>query len=430
MADLRTSRIVFREFIPKEKERTYYERPFSVPEGVCRLDVAYEYRRYEQTAGADGQLLRSEINTVDLALRDGRGNYLGASGAGKDHVFVSGWESTPGYVRADPDPGQWAVIVGAYRIAPEGVEVTYTVTFTYGGRQLLVGDTHVHTTASDGALSAADAVGTARAAGLDYVFLTDHNGYAHNLSLPEAEGITVLPGSEWTHYNGHAGMLGVSRPLESAFCVNSDAGVRAKLAEARHNGALLVLNHPFCPSCGWHFRIDGDDFDLVEAVNGGTAPQANEACVRWWHQQLCLGSRWRIVGGSDFHRMEPGGQIGQPATAVYALSRSPRDILAALRRGNSYIVLWPKGPVLRLEAGDALLGDAVPAGTETAIALERLREGDRVRLLTDIGEEELTCGRACAGLSLRRRYPGARFVRVEVWRRDRRILLSNPLFFT
>ncbi|WP_300689542.1 CehA/McbA family metallohydrolase [uncultured Oscillibacter sp.] len=426
---MKTSQISFREDISKEKEGSYYERVFSVPENVCRLDIHYEYRRYREAEAPPGVCLRTEESVVDLALRDGRGNCLGASGAGRGDIHLSPWDSSPGYARTEIGAGDWAVIVGAYKVPDQGVSVLYTVTFTYRERTLLKGDIHVHTTASDGALPSRAAALMAKDAGLDFLFLTDHNGYAHNRMLPEVEGLTVLPGSEWTHYQGHAGMLGVSRPLSSAFCVNSRKEAWEKLAEARRNGALLVLNHPFCPSCGWRFGFKDKGFDLIEAVNGGTVPQANRKCLRWWHEQLCRGKHYPIAGGSDYHRPEPGRQMGQPSTAVYAMSRSPADILEALRQGESYIIAWPGAPVLWAEAEGAVLGGTAGRGAETRIRLEGLRGGDRIRLITDLQREDILCGPDTFRLELERRFPGARFVRFEVLRRSSLILLSNPIYF-
>lgn len=427
---MKTSQITFREDIPKEAEGAYYERAFSVPENVCRLDIHYEYRRCQEAEDSPGVRLRTEESVVDLALRDGRGNYVGASGAGRRDIHLSAWDSSPGYARTETGPGEWAVIIGAYKVPEGGVSVLYTITCTYRERMLLKGDVHVHTTASDGALAAGDAALMAKAAGLDFLFLTDHNGYAHNQALPQLDGLTVLPGSEWTHYRGHAGMLGAPRPLRSAFCVNSREEAWGKLAEARENGALVVLNHPFCPSCGWRFGIRDGEFDLIEAVNGGTAPQANEECLRWWHGQLCRGKRLPIVGGSDFHRVEPGRQPGQPSTAVFAMSRSPADILSALKRGSSFIMAWPGAPSLWAEAEGAILGEAAGRGAETLIRLEGLRGGDRLRLVTDLQSEEIPCGPDTFRLELSRRFPGARFVRFEVLRQNSLVLLSNPIYFS
>ena len=102
---MKKTQIVFREFVPKKRERTYYERTFPVPAGVCRLDIEYEYRRYAETEG-NGVARKQEINIIDLALRDGRGTYIGASGAGRRHIWISGWDSSDGYIRIDPDAGE------------------------------------------------------------------------------------------------------------------------------------------------------------------------------------------------------------------------------------------------------------------------------------------------------------------------------------
>jgi len=427
---MQTSQIFFQEYIPKSKERTYFELPFRVPDNVCRIDVSYSYPRHRETAGEDGLTLRQEVNIIDLALRDGQGSYVGASGSDRTHIYVSAWESAQGYARTDTLPGEWAVIVGAYKVEDPGVMVEYTVTFTHRERMLLRGDTHMHTLGSDGCMSVRDTALAAKAQGLDYIFITDHNNYAHNLSLPDVDGITVLPGTEWTHYDGHAGLLGAARPFESAFCVNSRQAAWEKLGGARENGALVVLNHPFCPSCGWHFGMERNRYDLIELVNGGTLPSANEECLRWWHDALCRGERIPVIGGSDFHKLEPGRQIGLPTTAIYAMSRAPRDILAAVKGGNGYILMHPDGPVLWAESGGAILGETAPSAAPVAIRLEKLRGGDTLRILTDRETRELECPPDAYRWELNCELGEARFVRFELLRYGVRLLISNPIYFS
>lgn len=425
-----TSQITFSESIASTQERTYFEHTFSVPGNVCRIDVAYSYPRYASGEDSPGVATRQERNIIDLAVRDGFGNYIGASGAGRAHIHISAEGSSDGYARAETASGQWAVIVGAYKIAPEGVTVTYTVTFTYRQRTLFLGDTHMHTTASDGQLSADMLARIAEAQGMDFLFLTDHNNYAQNTPPREIGRIALFPGSEWTHYEGHAGMLGVCRPLGSPFCVNSAGEAWAKLAEARDHGALAVLNHPFCPNCGWHFGLEPGRFDLIEVWNGGTAASANQACLDWWHRLLCGGGRHPIVGGSDFHRFQPGAQPGQPTTAVYAMSRSLSDILSALRQGNSYLKAWPKGPDLWAACGDAILGETAPRGSALSLRLTGLSGGENLRILTDAGCEEIACPPHGHALSLSRAYPNGAFVRFELYLRGTLLLLSNPIYFS
>lgn len=243
----------------------------------------------------------------------------------------------------------------------------------------------------------------------------------------EYDHVCLFPGSEWTHYDGHAGMLGVCRPLRSPFCVNSAAGAWEKLDEARQNGALVILNHPFCPTCGWHFGLEGHTFDLIEVWNGHTVPAGNQACLAWWHQQLCTGKRLPVIGGSDFHRILPGLQLGSPTTAVYAMSRSMEDILAAMRQGNCYLLAAPDGPDLWAEADGAILGETAAGGSCVTIRLSHLSGDETLRMITDLGQEEAAC--PPRELTLSRAFPRAGFVRFELRRGDQLILLSNPIYF-
>lgn len=423
------SQLTFQVSIAKSQERAYFERTFSVPENVCRIDISYSYQRHVFSKNGSGISTRREINIIDLAVRDHSGNYIGASGAGRHCIHISATDSSPGYARSEPHSGQWAVIIGAYKVASEGVTVAYTVTFTYRQRILLKGDSHTHTQASDGQLTASQLAQMAESQGLDFLFLTDHNNYAHNDLPAEGGHICLFPGSEWTHYEGHAGMLGVRRPLRNPFCVNSRSEAWDKLAEARENGALVVINHPFCPNCGWHFGLESGGFDLIEVWNGGTAPSANQTCLAWWHRQLCEGKHYPMIGGSDFHNIHPSAQLGQPTIAVYAMSRSLSDVLTALRQGNSYIKSWPKGPDLWVECGDAILGETAPQGAPVSLHLTGLSGGECLRILTETCCEEVICSPDTCELSLVRVYPSATFVRFELYLHDTLLLLSNPIFF-
>lgn len=73
-------------------------------------------------------------------------------------------------------------------------------------------DLHVHTTASDGSVSPADAVSLAREAGLSAIAVTDHDtvsGYAGAAEAGRTLGIEVIPGIELsTRYEGPLHILG------------------------------------------------------------------------------------------------------------------------------------------------------------------------------------------------------------------------------
>jgi hypothetical protein len=184
--------------IEKSEEQTYPRLTFPVPENAERIDVFVRYPRYT-AAASDGFVRAENACVVDLALEAPDGRLYGAAGSNREHVYVSPLGSSAGFTAAELPAGEWRVVAGAYRVPEGGIDVTYEIEITLKSRRLFLGDTHTHTTASDGALSMDELTGLARDAGLNYLFLTDHNNVS---SPPLCEGITLLPGVEWTHYQG------------------------------------------------------------------------------------------------------------------------------------------------------------------------------------------------------------------------------------
>ncbi|MDF2541370.1 MAG: hypothetical protein K0S47_1088 [Herbinix sp.] len=427
--------ITLERFIQKEEEGTYFLLPFEVPEEVERMDISYEYVRFATCQRVDGSILQEEINIVDLGLNGPSGTYIGSSGADRSNIYITSDKSSQGFAPQDTKAGEWSIIVGAYKIQEGGLFVTYHITFTKKELRLLKGDTHMHTLGSDGTYSVAGIAQLGHKLGLDYIIITDHNNYAHNFQTVDTEGITVIPGTEWTHYKGHAGIWGVKKPFENAFCVNSLAEVKEKLSEAKGNGAMIVLNHPFCPNCGWKWGIENVEYDAVEIWNGGLPISYNISCMEWWEEQLRKGRKIPVVGGSDFHRHDVASLVGMPSTCVYAMSNTKEDIIEALRQGHSYITMSAKGPDLSVTCGDRILGDIIEAGDEIKIHFWDLHQQDKICLITDTGMEEILCEPGLREIELIRKYDNVKYCRFEVHRilapglPPMKILLSNPIYY-
>ncbi|MDF2908381.1 MAG: hypothetical protein K0R34_3702 [Herbinix sp.] len=427
--------ITIERFIEKEEEGSYFLLPFEVPEEIEKLEITYNYSRYLNERKEDKSTVYREINIIDLGLNGMEGNYIGSSGSDRSSIFISAAISSQGFAAIDTNAGMWSIIVGAYKIQDSGCAVTYHITFTKKERKLLKGDTHMHTLGSDGTLSVEGVAQLGKYQGLDYIFITDHNNYAHNFQNVDVEGITVIPGTEWTHYKGHAGLLGVKKPFESAFCVNSLEEAQAKLTEAKRNGALLVLNHPFCPSCGWKWGMENFEYDAIEIWNGGVSPASNIKCMEWWKEQLQNNRKIPIVGGSDFHRLEVLRLIGMPCTCVYAKSNTSEDIVQAIRNGNSYISLSAMGPDLYAEAGGKILGESTAKRSETTIRFYNLKTNDMLCIITDRETEEIICGEGVREIELKRKFNDAKYCRFEIVRSPApeigpiKVLISNPIYF-
>jgi histidinol phosphatase-like PHP family hydrolase len=422
-------------FIKKEEEGSYFLLPFEVPEDVEKVEITYDYTRFSKETKEDNSTVCKEINIVDLGLNGVGGSYIGSSGSDRSSIYISAVKSSQGFAAMNTGAGKWSIIVGAYKVQDCGCMVTYHIIFTKKELRLLKGDTHMHTLGSDGTLSVAGVAQLGKQLGLDFIFVTDHNNYAHNFQNVDVDGITVIPGTEWTHYRGHAGLLGVKKPFESAFCVNSLAEAQEKLTEAKKNGALLILNHPFCPNCGWKWGIENFEYDAIEIWNGGLSISANLKCLEWWQDQLLKQRKIPIVGGSDFHSLDVLRLMGMPCICVYAKSNTNEDIIRAIRNGNSYISLFTKGPDLYAEAGGKILGETAIHGSELTIRFWNLKTDDLIRIITDQGTEEIICGEGAREMDFKRKYNEAKFCRFEIMRNltpefeRMMVLISNPIYF-
>jgi hypothetical protein len=413
----------------------YLRLPFDVPADTDRVEVEYAYSRFVTEELPEGRRLR-EAAIVDLGLYDETGRMRGWSGSERTSVAVSASSATPGYRAGPVGEGRWAVSLGLYKIQGS-VDVRITIRLPEKREMLLAGDLHVHTVNSDGALRTSEMVELCRRERLDFVALTDHNNTRQNDEIGGVDGITVIPGMEYTNYRGHANFYlpeGHGRftadPLSNSF-----EEMRDTLAAARGMGATISLNHPYNYLCPWTFGFEGFAWDMLEVWNG-TGDPGDARTIAWWHDLLCHGARTPVVGGSDFHRHELLRNVGVPATFVYAASRSADDIVAALRAGRSFITFSRKGPLLDLRVGGKGFGESVTLGApeEGTAVVRSARAGDRVRLLDGLGNvKEWQVPFDGEHVTRFAASPGAMFYRLEVRRTlvpgvELLFALSNPVF--
>jgi hypothetical protein len=426
-------------FIEKQREGTYFTLPFTMPPGMEKLRLRYTYQRYLEKDIQSGIGIfsgQTKINTIDLGLIAPDGTQVGASGSDKAEFSVSETTATPGYHPHALTPGEWKILVGAYHVADAGVDVTYEIEFTPKTRRLLRGDLHTHTIASDGLHSAVELAQRALRHGLDFLAITDHNQPVSTDSLPKVDGVTLIPGLEWTHYKGHAGFLGVEEPYDGSFIANTEDEVKARFMTAHERGATIIVDHPFDEGCPFLFDVNTLPIDTIEVWNGPMR-ESNLKAVGYWQSLLAAGKKIPISGGSDYHHDTPFIFPGGPTTCVYAISNSPSDILAAVRGGHAYLTYAPDAPSLWMEAGEAILGDTVNLADakQVHIKLESLQTGDVVRVV-DANEARVILQAPAPG-SFEVDYPisAPGFARVEVLRvflpgvPPLPALLSNPIYF-
>lgn len=364
-------------------------------------------------------------NTIDIGLMDEKGNFLGWSGSAHKTIYVGQYDSSPGYLSQKINSGEWKIIIGAYHVMNDGVEVTYNIDFEYEGEVLLFGDLHMHSTASDGVFSAWELGKAAREQRLDFIGIANHNNFSENLALPHVDGVTFIPAVEWTHYKGHMNFFGVPAPFENSFIANTRDEMQSIISHAKSLGAVISVNHPKCPLCPYKWE-DEDAFDIMEIWNGPMRP-SNVKALDWWTELLKKGRQIPIVGGSDFHKPKQFARLGNPVTAVYSESRSSEDILSAIKNGNCFITESTEGVKISLTYGSCVMGQTAQYNENEWLSI--CADTDKVTLVTDKGEKELKLKNGRIKVKLRK----VKFAYIKVFRgfgKLKRICaVSNPIYF-
>ncbi|MFL5355673.1 PHP domain-containing protein [Archangium sp.] len=99
---------------------------------------------------------------------------------------------------------------------------------------------HVHTTRSDGRGTVEEVAAAAKAAGLRFVVLTDHNDFVPR-EPAYVDGVLMVPGVELSTAHGHLVAFGLRRPLEGVRPYMDGGEAEAAVEKA---GGVSVLAHP------------------------------------------------------------------------------------------------------------------------------------------------------------------------------------------
>ena len=363
----------------EEQQASMEHVPFQVPEDVNQLliDIVYNDRIGSSPLVHGG-------NTLDIGLFDEQGiesggpGFRGWSGSEKTRIVIGGDGSTPPYRAGRPLAGTWHLLLGPYKIGPNGLNweariwldpgialpepaPTPNLAGLYRPRipdpaetGWYRGDLHMHTIYSDGSGTPAEVAVAAVETGLDFFGITDHNRAQSPVSLvPHGSGWPVLvPGVEVTTYAGHFNVWGTDRWYD--FREPTVEGLQRAVDAALADGGTVSLNHqrPFGPE--WEYpEVTG--FHTIEAWNSWWAV-FNAHSLAYWQRQLDREAGLPMIGGSDMHEhrshgaperpLEPG-RIGFPTTWVQVDSElTPEAILAAVRAGRSFVSESPSGPQL------------------------------------------------------------------------------------
>jgi hypothetical protein len=214
----------------------------------------------------------------------------------------------------------------------------------------LKGNTHIHTTASDGGTPAPAVAQLYAGAGYDFLFRTDHWVCSDVAAEAAPAPLLWIDGCEIDGRDArgsayHVVCLGRVEGLAAA------GGLEAGLQAAREQGALLVVAHPFWTGNSLadvlHHRFDGVEVynHVCHWLNG-----KSDGLVHW-HALLRKRPQALALASDDAHLrpQHPGWNGGW--IMVNAETRSAPAILEAIRRGRFYASCGPEFRSLRCADG-------------------------------------------------------------------------------
>ncbi len=252
---------------------------------------------------------------------------------------------------------------------------TIDAIFDPASRGWVSADLHHHADQAEAVTPAPDLARSQLAAGLDLLFVSDHDSVANLAPLraiARRRGVPFLPGIEittsWAHFNAWP-----LRPDARLTIDTAKTTVGAIFAEARRMGAAVIqVNHPFIPY-GYFTSVAGGvapggfnpAFDVLEinARNPEDDDRVVKAGAAFWN----AGQRHYLAAGTDVHDVwseasgrvrtfvHPGAaQRGVPAALAYA---------RALKAGHAYVTYGP------LVFPDRMFGDTMTVRTGRRFAL-------------------------------------------------------------
>lgn len=393
--------------VPEDRLEHFFI-PFDVPPGTLEIEIAHDDL--------------SDDNILDWGLVDPNGVFRGWGGGNVENAIVGEAAATRSYIPGPIAAGAWSVVVGKAKIAAPPGEYLVTITLRDqatlapqperapyqpgalgGGPRWYAGDFHVHSRDSGDAAPTLDAIAEfARARGLDFVVITDHNTDSHLEFFVDAQSrhpdLLFVPGAEFTTYAGHMNAIGATAWVDHK--IGQPGVTMAAAADAYDlQGAVLSANHPalslgdLCIGCLWETGLDPARLGAVEIATGGLDKAGmyfTDDAMRFWDDLSDLGHHLAPLGGSDDHNAGLGlggfdSPIGDPTTLVWADTLSVDAIVAGVRAGRTVVKLQgPADPMVELSSGPHVPGDSFKADAATLrVRVTGAPAGATVRLVRD-----------------------------------------------
>lgn len=359
----------------------------------------------------------------------------------------------------------WIVLLGAAALA--AVRLAVWRPFPVASQspsdasQVVSGVVHVHTTLSDGRGTPEQTIEAAKAAGLDFIVITDHNTFDASRFEGYSGKLLIIAGSEISTRQGHVLVFGLKEP---AFRFSDDAS--EVLDDVHALGATAIVAHPDSPRPDFRWTAwEAPGAWGIEVLNGdtewrsigwlrtarllvtyplnptyallGILSRPDRTLDRW--DRLLANRHVPMLAGADAHGFpsyEPQFRVAQnhlvlnrPLTGEARADTA--EIVAALARGRGYVGIDGLAPArgfsLVARQGDRqwTMGDVAPVDPPPHLhAGGALPDGATLRLFHDGRMIKESAGR----LDWPNATAGVYRVEVRLPRWDVPWILSNPVY--
>ncbi len=208
---------------------------------------------------------------------------------------------------------------------------------------------HMHTSFSDGDLSAVEAAQYYRERGYDAIALTDHWFFG---SGGELDGMTILSGGEYNVGGNDAAGSGVYHivgvGMSRAPSVTKSMSTQQIIDRIRQAGGLAILAHP-----AWSLNLPEEilslrNIDATEIYNSVSGVHHSRRADSSLIVDMlgCRGAFYPLIAADDTHYYEEGEACAS-YVMVEAADNSPRSLLSAIRKGAFYATQGPEVHLLR-----------------------------------------------------------------------------------
>jgi hypothetical protein len=307
------------------------------------------------------------------------------------------------------------------------------------------GNTHTHTTNSDGQMPPEKVVDHYVAGGYDYLFFTDHFKVT-DLTEQSRRDFLILRGTEVGAPAGDGRsyhLIGLD--VRETYARDRQPPVQEAVDFLRQQGALVIVAHPYWSGLTLNEILPLDGVTALEVYNATTETAiAKGYSMVHWDDVLSEGRSLYGVAVDDCHR--PGFDSHRGWTMVKAAALTPEAIMQALRTGQFYCSTGPAiydldwepsagganapGGIVRVRCSPAQSISLVANASKGSRAeAGRFGESRRARRLRVEGQllEGVRDGDHLTGAEFILQGT-ERFVRVQVQDDRGRYAWSNPLF--